>query len=193
MIEHLQYLSLGITSSEIANYITALSTLALVFVTCILVWITKRLIDVSSSPQVVAIIKPARWSRIHFDIELENTGSATAFDIDVQYTPPLFTDQNSGNLARAPFTAVTVLKPGQVLTSYLGDAVTYLDQKYLIDVSWSRKPGRKCKRQSLKYEIDLSFYEDTGILGDGNGDPAIAAYRELEKIRKALETMVKRV
>ncbi len=169
----------------ISGFITALATLALVAVTYVLAKYTKRLTESSASPQVVVILTRSRWSIMHVDLEVENTGNATAFDVVSEFDPPLIVDKSGQEETPAPFSRISVLKPGQNLQSFLGDYVNYKDTKYQVKTSWSRMPGGK-KRESISYNVDISHLEFSSTLGGGFGDPAIAVASELEKMRKGI-------
>ena len=169
----------------ISGFITALATLALVFVTFVLAKYTKRLTEASANPQVVVILKRSRWSMLHIDLEVENTGNATAFDVVSNFDPPLIVDKNNHDETPAPFSKISVLKPGQSLQSFLGDYVNYKNTKYSVETSWSLKPGGE-KRESINYVMDVSYLEYSSTLGGGLGDPAIAIASEFKKIREGM-------
>jgi len=81
--------------------------------------------DAAAQPQVVANIVPNQWSVIHLDLAVENTGNATAFDIEISFEPPLENGQARGEKIGLPFRRISVLKPGQTLQSYLSDVGDY--------------------------------------------------------------------
>ena len=170
---------------HLPDYITALATLGLLFATIVLALFTKRLTDTSSSPQVIVVLQPSRWSMMHIDIEIENTGNATAFDIDVMFDPPLLAEKTGRNdPMAAPFDPVNVLKPEQVLSSFIGEAQSYLANTYQVTVSWTRAPGNEKSRQTLSYQCDLKYLQRASTLGPG--DPASATANELKKIRESV-------
>ncbi|WP_053059075.1 hypothetical protein [Croceicoccus naphthovorans] len=92
---------------------TALATFALWRVTRVLAVETKRMADAAMQPQVVATIVPNPWSTIHLDITVENTGNATAFDIEVGFDPPLSNGEAREGKS-LPLQRISVLKPGQL-------------------------------------------------------------------------------
>jgi len=170
---------------QIPNYITAIATLGLLFATIVLALFTKRLTDSSSSPQVIAILQPSRWAIKFLDLEVTNTGNATAFDISIAFDPPLLAEKTGKNDPMpAPFDKVSVLKPGQMLSSFIGETFNYLAQTYRVTISWTRAPGNERSRQTLSYQLDLKHLERMTMLGAG--DPAAATANELKKIREGI-------
>lgn len=167
------------------NYVTALATLGLLAATVVLAIFTKRLTDSSSSPQVIAVLQSSRWSMMHVDLVIENTGNATAFDIIVTFDPPLVAEKTGYKDPQpAPFDQLSVLKPTQALTSFIGEARAYLENTYQVTISWTRKPGDEKGRKSLSYQCDLSYLQRASTLGPG--DPASATANELKKIREGI-------
>ena len=73
----------------LGSLVTAVATLFLWRVTKLLAVETKRMAEASAQPHVVATLDPNRWSMRHFDLKVDNTGNATAYDIKVDFTPPL--------------------------------------------------------------------------------------------------------
>lgn len=170
---------------HVPNFITAFATVGLLAATIVLAIYTKRLRDVSLSPQVVAILQPSRWSIMHLDIEIENTGNATAFDIEVNFDPPLLAEKTGKHdPIPAPFDRISILKPKQTLTSFLGETHSYLDQSYKVTVSWTQSPGKEKSRKTLTYDCNLKHLKGATMLGPG--EPAAATASELKKIREAI-------
>lgn len=167
---------------------TALATFALWRVTRVLAAETKRMADASAQPQVVAAIVPNRWSTIHLDIVVENTGNATAFDIDVVFDPPLENGEARGGEREVPFQRISVLKPGQSLNSYLSDVGNYLDRNFTVTVTWKLHPEHD-HRQSLSYRLNMEDYKDVSYLGAR--DPLTQIADQMKKLREDWQSIAK--
>lgn len=168
--------------SLIATVATAIATFFLWRVTKILAVETKRMADASAQPQVVANIVLNKWAMNHADIEIENTGNATAFDIKVSFDPPLENGTVRAQGDRAiPFQEISILKPGQSLSSYLTESAALLDKSYNIIISWRLLPDSK-DRQQLSYTFSMSDYKGMSRLGAA--DPAIQIAEQVKKIRE---------
>lgn len=159
---------------------TAVATTALWHVTRILARETKRMADAAAQPQIVATIVPNLWSTIHLDINVENTGNATAFDIEVAFDPPLTNGEARGGDIPIPFQRISLLKPGQSLTSYLSEVGDYLEQSFEVSVSWRLSPNAS-ETQRLAYWINMSDYRGVSYLGER--DPNVQIAEQLKKIR----------
>lgn len=57
----------------------------------------------------------------HFDMHIDYTGNATAYDIDVSFDPPLDNGEARGKRIKVPFQKISALKPGQGLCSYISE------------------------------------------------------------------------
>lgn len=163
------------------SFATAIATVALWYVTGVLAKETKRMADASAQPQVVAMIVPNMWSTRHFDIAVENTGNATAFDIEVAFDPPLTNGEARPERSAIPFQRVSVLKPGQSLTSYLSDVGDYLDRNFRVIVSWKLTPLAK-DREELTYWLNMTEYRDVSYLG--SRDPNVQVAEQIKKLRE---------
>jgi hypothetical protein len=130
--------------------VVAVATVLLWRVTNALAVETRRLADLSSQPHVVATVGPNRWSMIHADLEVENSGNATAYDIRLTFDPPLPTEEWEGDTA-GPIQKISVLKPGQAISSYLAEFSTLLDNSYRVSISWLRMPEGGRTRDQLLY------------------------------------------
>jgi hypothetical protein len=160
--------------------ITAIATIFLWRVTRILAVETKRMADASARPHVVATIEPNPWSLLHADLRVENTGNATAYDIQVSFDPPL---ENGGVRRKQdiPLQRISVLKPAQQLASYLSEFPPLLNTTYTVTVSWTRGAG-DTKREMHSYGLDMGVYKDISQLGAA--DPLTHMAEQLKKIRE---------
>ncbi len=72
-------------TGALATVLTAVATYFLFRVTRVLAVETKRMAEASAQPHVVATLVPNRWSLNYFDLNVDNTGNATAYDIAVHF------------------------------------------------------------------------------------------------------------
>lgn len=173
-----QFATWGTLAGTIA---TAIATIFLWRVTRILAVETKRMADAAAQPQIVANIVPNQWSVIHLDISVENTGNATAFDIEVTFDPPLQNGEARGEKFEIPFQRISVLKPGQSLQSYLADVGDYLSKTFQVTISWKNHPSSK-KRDTLIYTLNMSDYSNVSYLG--GRDPVVQIAEQIKKLRE---------
>jgi hypothetical protein len=160
---------------------TALATFALWRVTRTLATETRRMADAALQPQVVATIVPNRWSTIHLDINVENTGNASAFNVEVAFNPPLTNGEARSEDVPIPFQRISVLKPGQSMNSYLSDVGDYLEKNFEVTITWTLSP-ESTDRQSLSYWLNMSDYAGVSYLGAR--DPNVQIAEELKKLRE---------
>ncbi|WP_299624543.1 hypothetical protein [uncultured Tateyamaria sp.] len=168
-----------ITSSTTVAWVTSLSTAVLAVLTFFLAKATTNMAAASSSPQVVASIEVNQWSVIHFDLVVENTGNAPAFDIKVDFANPPKLSKAKGEVP-FPFSRISLLRPGQNVTSYLADFQNLKDESYIVNVSWKAKPDAPT-RDSLSYQLDMNSVDGVSFLGKPSA--LIQVAEELKKIR----------
>ena len=140
---------------------------------------TKRMADLSARPQIVASIIPNQWSTIHLDVQVENTGNASAFEIEISFDPPLENGEAREDRV-IPFEQISVLKPGQVLQSYLSGVGDYLKQKFTVTASWKLHPDAT-ERENLVYTLNMSDYQGISYLG--SRDPVVQIAEQIKKLR----------
>jgi hypothetical protein len=137
--------------------------------------------DAAARPQVVANIIPNQWSTRHLDITVQNTGNATAFDIEVHFNPPLTNGEARDSETRVPFQRVSILKPGQALASYLSDVGEYLKKSFRVTITWKVEP-QSASRQSLVYDLNMADFQGVSYLG--SRDPLVQVADQLKKLRE---------
>jgi hypothetical protein len=165
----------------VAAVSTALATFFLWRVTKLLAVETKRMADAAAQPQVVAVITPNQWSTIHLDIEVANTGNATAFDIEIVFDPPLENGEARRDEMPVPFQRISLLKPAQSLRSYLSDVGDYLEKRFTVIVSWKLHPASST-RETMVYELNMADYAGVSYLGER--DPLIQIASQIKKLRE---------
>lgn len=164
-----------------ADWVIAIATVALVIATAVLAVFTKRLSDATGKPQIVATIEVNRWSMLHVDLRVENTGNASAFDINVSFEPPLPRFGPVPDGGTPPLHQISLLRPSQYLITSQCNAGDVLDDPYTATVSWAQRPkGRK--RETLVYTIDLSGIRHLSRLGAESPEVQIAD--EIKKLRE---------
>lgn len=176
--------TIGATAATIATVlgtlVTAVATVFLWRVTRTLAGETKRMAEASAQPQVVAHIEPNRWAHNHADLHVANTGNGTAFDIQVTFDPPLERDKEDSDQP-IPLQRISVLKPGQKVSSWIGEWGPLLKKTYSVQVSWKRHPSRD-DREALTYTLDMNDVEGMSWLGAS--DPMIQVAEQIKKIRE---------
>ena len=164
-----------------AAVVTAFATITLSYFTIVLARETRRLADVGSQPNIVVTIEPNRHSLLYLDMHVENTGTATAFAIEIEFVPRprLWEDRTDRPL---PLRNISVLKPGQSLSSSFAKWSSLEPKAFLIRASWCRRPNAS-EREDLAYSMDLHQFEGMSRLGE---DPAIESARATKKISEEI-------
>lgn len=164
----------------VASIVTAIATFFLWRVTGLLAAETTRMAD-AGQPQIVANITPNQWSVIHLDLTVENTGNATAFDIEVAFDPPLANGQARGEGIAVPFQKISILKPGQALNSYLSEVGEYLEKQFTVTISWQKHPLSE-NRETLAYILKMTDFRGVSYLGAR--DPLVQVAQEMKHLRE---------
>lgn len=138
--------------------------------------------EASAQPHVVVTLAPNRWSARHFNLHVDNTGNATAYDIKVSITPPLQNDETRNDDAKIPFERISVLKPGTGLCSYLSEYQPLKGKTFEVKISWLKSSSEK-SREENSYILRMSDHEGVSWLGN---DPAVDVAQHLKKIEKNL-------
>ena len=172
-------------SETAAMWVTAFATIGLLAATIVLARLTLLLARASSDPQVVANIEPARWSNIHLEYKVANIGTGCAYDVAIEFEPPLQAFRGKVKAKDLPFNDVTMIRPGAEMVSFMGSWQDYYEDEFKISVSWSRKPNGK-KRQAISYMLNLKHLHDASTLGNGNGDPLVAIAQDIRKLREGI-------
>ena len=169
----------------LGTLVTAVATLFLWRVTKLLAVDTTRMAEASAPPPVVATLDPNRWSMRHFDLKVDNTGNATAYDIKVDFTPPLINGEGRAGAMAVPFENISLLKPGQGMGSYLAEYSIVSKRVYSVRVSW-RRSSADSEREENVYTINMADREGVSDLG---GDPLVNIANDLAKIREDLRSL----
>ncbi|EPQ9047731.1 MULTISPECIES: hypothetical protein [unclassified Cronobacter] len=93
--EHINTISTLI--SAFAALLIAVATFFLWRLTRLLADETKKMVDGSVQPHVVVTLEPNSWAAFYFDINIANTGNAPAYDIEVEFNPPLVNAEHRKN------------------------------------------------------------------------------------------------
>lgn len=165
----------------VAAFVTAAATFALWRVTRVLAVETKTLAAMTSNPFVVGSFEPSVADGGAFDVVLRNTGNATAFDIELKFSPPLPHPLDEDENATETVFKVSLLGPGQSLPLLGVQAVQAPDTKFKVSVSWSASPTSS-NRTPLTYETRIF----SGITCGWSTKGLHQIAEELEKLRKQL-------
>lgn len=160
--------------------VTAGATVALWRVTHVLARETRRMADQAAQPHVVATVEPNPWAMMYVDLKVANTGNASAHDVQLQFDPPLSNGKARGGQT-IPFQAISVLKPGQALSSFLCDYENVKGKTFKVSVTWRRSPA-SAEKETLTYEYSLDQYEGMSQLENDN--PLIKISEHLKHIRE---------
>ena len=117
----------------------------------------------------------------HFDIHIDNTGNATAYDVVIAFDPPISNGEARGDQIDIPFQRVSVLKPGQGLSSYLSEYANLEGKVYRVEISWKRNASCNL-RQTNKYTLSMADHEGVSRLGD---DPLLEIAKHIKKIEES--------
>jgi hypothetical protein len=165
----------------IGAIVTAGATIMLWRVTGVLAVETKRLAMATAQPQIVVTIEPNQWSMMHADVVIANTGNATAFNISIQFDPPLtLNHEGTTGPTEPPFQSISALRPSQKLNSWVGKMHELLEQRFTVSISWRRSP--LADPESYTYVLDMSDYRDMRRLG--SGDPLVQIAERSKRIQE---------
>jgi type II secretory pathway pseudopilin PulG len=159
--------------------VTAIATIVLALLTWVLARATNAMAKASSQAQVVASLEINQWSLMHMDLVVSNAGNAPAFDIQISFDPAI-PDNQLGAAKDTIFNNISILRPGQTLTSAGSDFEAVKDFKTTITTSWRRHPSSKT-RETLAYSFDLSGYKNMSVLG--RRSPELQMAEEIKKLR----------
>lgn len=176
---------ISIWASAGATVVTAVATGVLAWVTWLLFQATKRMAEATSEPFVVVTLEPNRWSFMHLDLRIENSGTGPAYDVRVVFDPPLMREDDNKK-SSIPMSSISVLRPTQSFANFIGVGADFLEDTYTVTTSWVAKPKGK-NRTSVAYELNLRHYE--GLINLGSGDPAVMIAEELKKVREEFQRM----
>ncbi|MDM0043767.1 hypothetical protein QTH91_04665 [Variovorax dokdonensis] len=171
----------------IGTLVTAVATFFLWRVTKTLARETTRMAEASAQPHVVATLAPNRWSMIHFDLHVDNTGNATAYDVILAFEPPLIGGEGRGHASEVPFQKISVLKPGQGLSSYLSEYRLLDGKSFRVSISWKRDAAR-AERQHNEYTLSIADHDGTVRLGD---EPLLEIAKHIGKLEASLSPVAR--
>lgn len=163
-----------------SGLITAGSTLALAVLTWALVRATKAMAEASSSAHIVVSLDSNEWHFSYFDVIVHNTGNAAAFDVSVKFDPPLPHHEELLSNNRVPFSSISIIRPGQILSSGLNTYDEVSKNSYKVNIKWKKKPNSK-RFESMCYTIDISGHGALSRRQDGT--PAVQIASQLKLMR----------
>jgi hypothetical protein len=163
-----------------ASIMTGWATFALWKATRQLVVATNTMADRTTQPHIVATIEPNQWSLNHLDLRVANVGHGAAYDIGLTFDPPL-PNREGTRLLKAPLQNISVLRPGQLLASYVASFDQVKGTCYAVKITWKNKPDSSTQT-SLSYPLDMNDYADVSNLGAN--DPQVQIAGQLKKLRE---------
>ena len=167
-------------SSAVAAIATAIATLLLWRVTAVLAEETKRLANATGQPQIVVTIRPNQWTMMYADLIVTNSGNASAFEIKIDFDPAIKAGHDGEESFEMPLQNISLLRPGESLSSDVGRSYPLLDQRCRITTSWKRNPTVD-EREELSYDFTFGDIRGTSQLGAAN--PLVKIADEVKHIR----------
>lgn len=164
----------------VGTLVTAVATFFLWRVTKLLARETERMAEATAQPHVVVTLTPNRWSMRHFDIHVDNTGNATAYDVNVAFDPPLENGELRRNKTEIPFQKVSVLKPGQRLSSYLSEYENLRGKRFAVEISWKRNTLDGLSQKNA-YMLNMADHDAVTRLGD---EPLVQIANHVKKLEE---------
>ncbi|MGH1476844.1 hypothetical protein [Yersinia proxima] len=173
--------SISAPISALAAIVTAIATYFLWRVTNVLAIETKRMSDASSQPHIVTTFDSNIWSMRHFDINIENTGNATAYNISVDIKKESINSDNS-ELVDFPskIKRIDVLKPGTKISSYQCEYDELRNSILHLSIMWNKIPNSN-NFEKNSYSINIDNIANQAKVGD---DPLVLIGNEIKKIRE---------
>jgi hypothetical protein len=161
--------------------VTAVATFFLWRVTRVLARETERMANMSVRPHVVATVIPNRWAMQFVDLHVDNTGNATAYDIKVKFDPPLeLADAFGSEGLPPPLQQISVLKPGQGMSSYLAEFSSLKEKRFQVAVSWRTDPDKET-REVNAYTLSMADHDGVSQLGT---DPMVEIANQLKRAQE---------
>lgn len=163
----------------LSSIVTAGATFALWYATRQLVRSTNFMAEKTSQPHIVATLEPNQWSMNHFNLHVVNSGSGTAYKIEISFDPAL-PKADSRKALDTPLRKISVLRPGQAMFSYLCDYQLIKNQRFTVKVCWNNTSNTEIIEEN-SYTFDMGDFEN--LSGLGNSTPQVKIANELEKLR----------
>lgn len=180
--------------NEIAPIINSLATVGLCLLTGALVWATNKLANYSNHANVAVSLEPNIWTLLHFDLVLNNSGNAPAYNTHISVK-----SENDLEKELSPITHLSILPPNQQIKCYLNSYKNIENDIFIVSISWSKNP-RKIAKEKLEYRINMKSFNQLNQLGKKSSSVAAAASlkkledvlsRELSKIANTLSNLQK--
>lgn len=166
----------------LGTLVTAVATFFLWRVTQVLARETTRMVEASSQPHIVATLDPNRWSMRHFDLNVSNSGNGTAYDISIEFDPPL-ENGDARKRKEIPLKRISVLKPSQSMSSYLSDFGPLEGKIYTVTISW-RRNTKSVVREENVYTLSMGDLQGISRLGN---DPLVQIADHVKKLQEDLK------
>lgn len=179
------------TQTELAvalsAWVTAISTFVLAALTGVLAWATWKLFREGRAPQVVAALEANKWSRRHVDLVVQNSGNATAFDVEVLFSPQLPVFKEAKKLGEQALGRISLLRPEQSLSTFQCEFSEVVDTNFEVVTKWKRHPSH-LRKETLKYSLNVDGLKNRASLGAES--PEIQIADNVKKIREDLKRVL---
>lgn len=175
--------SILLTSAQlIAAFVTAGATIALFMITRVLAAETKTLAKMTSQPFVTCSLQSSVADSLMFDLIIENTGNAVAFDIKVTIDPalPAYNGAQSSENKETVIN-ISILPPGFKLPKNGVQSKHVLDAKFSARIEWKLRPDA-VKTETLQY----TFTADDGYRSGWGVKGVHQLVQEVEKIGRKI-------
>ncbi|WP_337245215.1 hypothetical protein [Luteimonas sp. gir] len=173
-------LTLSTIGSAAASAVMPIATLVLAIFTVMLARETRRMARATERTEVTVTIEPNQWGMMYFDIWVANTGNRAAYEVSVEFDPPLVGYERADS-SPPPLQRISVMRPGQTLRSFLGNVQKIEDQRTKATVTW-RVGSATGEVQRTQYAIDFDFIRNHSMLGENN--PIVQIAKEVKHIRE---------
>ena len=139
--------------------------------------------DATGQPQIVATIRPNSWTMMYANLTISNSGNASAFSVRMEFDPPLIIGEGETSYTEreTPFQEISILLPGESLSSDIGRSFPLLEKSYRVTTSWLRHP-QSLEREMLSYILTMADSKGVAVLGAA--DPLIKIAQEVQHIRE---------
>jgi hypothetical protein len=170
----------------VATFLTAYVTFLLYKVTKLLAVETTKMASASSQSHVVATLENSPWAMRVIDLNISNTGNATAYDISINIK-----SENKETKEITEYTPrlshIDVLKPAALASTFQCEYPDIQSNIMHFDITWKNN-SKDGPEQKNSYTIDMENLLKLGRVMDDN--PLITIAKELQYSNKILKSLV---
>ena len=165
----------GIADSEgsrqaidtISSIVTAISTATIAVMAFAVVVKTKVFAGAGGRAYVTVNLEPNPWAINQVDLLVSNSGTVAAYDVQVDFDPPLPTferHRSDGKAEGAPLKHISLLRSSQLIRATLCQYAEISDIELSVSVSWGLQPQSK-KREATSYRLLMDDYAGAAYSG----------------------------